>query len=58
MKLMLKNKTISYFAPGMAVIVSAYSFAMAWENFVRIYAGLLWVNCCELGAKSFATPNV
>lgn len=49
MKLMLKNKTISYFAPGMA---------MAWGNFVRIYAGLLWVNCCELGAKSFATPNV
>lgn len=35
MKLMLKNKTISYFAPGMAVIVSAYSFAMAWGNFVR-----------------------
>lgn len=58
MKLMRKNQTVSYFAPGVAVIVSAYSFAMAWGKIVRIYAGLLWVNCCELGAKSFATPNV
>lgn len=55
---MLKNKTMSYFAPGTAVIVSAYLFAVAWGNIVRIYAGLLWVNCCVLGAKSFATPNV